>query len=76
MHKQIQEQRKQIQEKEDLIKEKHQQLKETESEYEEKLKGLQYIYEHEQTKKNDLEANLKSVKQDLEDIETQFPKEI
>jgi len=41
-----------------------------------KLKELTVIYELEQKKKNDLESNLKAVKQDLEDIETHFPKEI
>jgi len=34
------------------------------------------VYESEQKKKNELEQNLKKVKEELEDIETQFPKEI
>lgn len=34
------------------------------------------MYEQEQKKKNELEGNLKAVKQELEDIETSFPKEI
>ena len=70
MHKQIQEQKKQISEKEALIREKHAELKKTEEEYEVKLKGLNLVYESEQKKKNDLEMNLKAVKQDLEDIKT------
>jgi len=63
-------------EKENLIKKKNDKLKRTEDEYEVKLKELTVIYELEQKKKNDLESNLKAVKQDLEDIETHFPKEI
>jgi len=37
---------------------------------------LAIVYENEQKKKNELEQQLKKVKQELEDIETQFPKEI
>jgi hypothetical protein len=40
------------------------------------LKDLAIVYESEQKKKNELEHQLKRVKQELEDIETQFPKEI
>ena len=34
------------------------------------------MYEAESKKKNELEAQLRAVKQELEDIEMQFPKEI
>jgi hypothetical protein len=45
-------------------------LKQTEDEYELKLKELALVYESEQKKKNELEQQLKKVKQELEDIET------
>ena len=76
MNQHIAEQKKQIQEKEALIKQKNDQLKATEQEYEHKLEALAQVYDEECRKKADLDAQLQSVKRELEDIETQFPKEI
>lgn len=47
-----------------------------EAEYDEKLKDLRSQYQFELDKKKDLDKELASVKQELEDIEQSFPKEI
>jgi len=76
MNKQIKEQRGQITDKETQIQTKNQQLKATEDEYDQKLKALQKVYEDEQKKKNEFELEFKNLKQELEDIDVAFPKEI
>ena len=47
-----------------------------ESEYDEKLRELQAQYKAELEKKNELNKELASVKQELQDIEEAHPKEI
>jgi len=47
-----------------------------EQEYDDKLKELRTQYQFELDKKKELDKELASVKQELEDIEQSFPKEI
>ena len=69
MKKEIEQQKKEITDKENLIHEKNAQLKETEDLYEKRLQLLTAEYEAEQKKKNELDENLRNVKNELEEIE-------
>ena len=69
MKKEIEQQKKEITDKENLIHEKNAQLKETEDQYEKRLQMLTAEYEAEQKKKNELDENLRNVKNELEEIE-------
>ena len=69
MKKEIEHQKKEIVDKENLIHEKNAQLKETEDLYEKRLQLLTAEYEAEQKKKNELDENLRNVKNELEEIE-------
>ena len=76
LNKYIEEQRKIISEKEQLIKSKNDTIAQMEEEYNEKLRELREQYNEELKKKKELDKELQSVKEELETIEFDYPKQI
>jgi len=76
LNKLIEEQKKSIVDKEKQIKEKNEKIQNMEKEYNDKLNEMKAEYDQELKKKKQLDFDLNKVREELEKIEYDYPKQI